>query len=607
MKKALRVMIICMLCIIIGACFVACGDNTMQGGGSARLLDFVGLRFEGETFEYDGTEHRIEVKGAPADATIVYKNNAVTEVGEYTATATVSKEGYNSKTLSAKIVVMPSAKLLVSARALAKNDRLQNYDFYLNLAGTVDVLGITETANANYDGKYRFDQNTGAIKFRRQTSGLLLVDSTEYIYTQNDSKIKVVADEKGEVKKTSVVLANDEGLNLVNIPFVGLVNALKEDNIKKIAMTGRSDYKYVATVGIQTDNAIVSKVLSVLEKLGTNVDLKGVSFSNPTNVSLYFNIDGNKKLVDFKLSAGISFPVKGVNVGFALTYMQKANSTDIDIPSVDGIIVGKDAISKELAVIDGAIANLKNSAAYSIDLEARNEFDPAWNINATVDKYAARMYKNTDAETGRIDFNHSFVYNAHTDTDDKDKFKFTIGNTKTGEVYRISRKGTNTNTMLEGISADGQFDYLTAIARASYLDVDCIKKVEKDGKVLYYVYLNDDATHNVQRKITDVINSNPTDSITDVENYFNAEQNQIDESEMIVEMKDGALVGISITTELRYCPTGGEYTERNIVLTNEIVLTVNDKLDNALDYVAPDDVKTTLGHYGLNNAKFYIL
>lgn len=116
MKKALRVMIICMLCIIIGACFVACGDNTMQGGGSARLLDFVGLRFEGETFEYDGTEHRIEVKGAPADATIVYKNNAVTEVGEYTATATVSKEGYNSKTLSAKIVVMPSAKLLVSAR-----------------------------------------------------------------------------------------------------------------------------------------------------------------------------------------------------------------------------------------------------------------------------------------------------------------------------------------------------------------------------------------------------------------------------------------------------------------------------------------------------------
>lgn len=178
MKKALRVMIICMLCIIIGACFVACGDNTMQGGGSARLLDFVGLRFEGETFEYDGTEHRIEVKGAPADATIAYKNNAVTEVGEYTATATVSKEGYNSKTLSAKIVVMPSAKLLVSARALAKNDRLQNYDFYLNLAGTVDVLGITETANANYDGKYRFDQNTGAIKFRRQTSGLLLVDST---------------------------------------------------------------------------------------------------------------------------------------------------------------------------------------------------------------------------------------------------------------------------------------------------------------------------------------------------------------------------------------------------------------------------------------------
>ena len=123
--------------------------------------------------------------------------------------------------------------MLVSARTLAKNDNVQNYDFYLNLAGTVDALGITQTANANYDGKYRYNQDTGAIKFWRQTSGVLLVDSTEYIYTQNDAKVKVVANDKGEVKKTAIIPAEDEELNLINIPFVSLVNALKKKMLKK--------------------------------------------------------------------------------------------------------------------------------------------------------------------------------------------------------------------------------------------------------------------------------------------------------------------------------------------------------------------------------------
>ena len=122
---------------------------------------------------------------------------------------------------------------------------------------------------------------------------------------------------------------------------------------------------------------------------------------------------------------------------------------------------------------------------------------------------------------------------------------------------------------------------------------------------MYYIYLNDGATHGVQGKITNVINSNPTDETTDVENYFNAEQNQIDESEMVVEMKDGAIVSINIKTEIRYCPTGGEYTERNIVLTNEIVLKINEKLSDAQKYEAPKTVDTPLT--GLNNAKFYIL
>lgn len=66
---------------------------------------------------------------------------------------------------------LPTASTLVTARTNAKTANEQNYDFYLNLAGMIEALGITETANANYDGKYRFNAETGNLKFRRQTSG----------------------------------------------------------------------------------------------------------------------------------------------------------------------------------------------------------------------------------------------------------------------------------------------------------------------------------------------------------------------------------------------------------------------------------------------------
>ncbi len=614
-KTVFTTILIVVMCAVLCACLVACGGNDdgsqqsggQQGGSSeSGLKNFEGLTFANETVTYDGREHQLTVKNLPTDANVVYTSNKGTDIGEYNATATVSKDGYVTKTLSAKLVILPSANMLVTSRANAKNANEQNYDFYLNLAGTIDALGITETANANYDGKYRFNTATGDLKFRRETSGILLVDSTEYIYTQNDAKIKVVENEKGEVKKASVLPKEDEGLDLINMPFVALVNGLKEDNITKIELSGVAGYKYVATLALQSDNALISSLLGKVEKLGTKVNLKDVSFTNPMGVKMYFNLDNTQKLVDFKMSADVSFPVKGVGATIKLTYLQKENNATINIPSTQGLIIGKDAIKSEMDIVDKAIEDLKNSSAYSLDLEARNEFDPAWNINATVDKYIARMYKNTDADTGRVDFNHSFEYKAHTDTDDKDTFKFTVGNIKTGEVYRISRKGTNTNTLLEGVSADGQFDYLTSIAKADYTNVDCIKKVEKDGSVFYYIYLDKTSTHNVQKKITDVINSNPTDNVTDVQNYFN-EDNQIDEAEMVVEMKDGALVAIDVKTQLRYCPTGGEHTERNIVLTNTISLTVNGKLSSAQDYVAPDAVLTTVGHFGLNNAKFYIL
>ena len=93
----------------------------------------------------------------------------------------------------------------------------------------------------------------------------------------------------------------------------------------------------------------------------------------------------------------------------------------------------------------------------------------------------------------------------------------------------------------------------------------------------------------MQNKILEIINSNDAEGVLDVNNYFNSDY-IVEEAEIVIEMKDGKLVGMECLTELKYCPTGGDYTEYNITLTNTIEFVINDRLNKALDYEAPGKV-----------------
>ena len=57
------------------------------------------------------------------------------------------------------------------------------------------------------------------------------------------------------------------------------------------------------------------------------------------------------------------------------------------------------------------------------------------------------------------------------------------------------------------------------------------------------------------------------------------------------ELKNGEIVGIDCKTELCYEPTAGEYTEYNITLTDTVKLRVNEKLEEAQDYEAPEKLE----------------
>ena len=87
------------------------GGQVNPGGGGQDAdpskLEFTGVAFESATYTYDGSSHILgEVTGAPEGTSIVYTGRSeYTNAGTYQASAKLSKDGYNDKTLNATLTI----------------------------------------------------------------------------------------------------------------------------------------------------------------------------------------------------------------------------------------------------------------------------------------------------------------------------------------------------------------------------------------------------------------------------------------------------------------------------------------------------------------------
>lgn len=505
---------------------------------------------------------------------------------------------------------VPTAAEIVAARAKTVSKTEQGYDFKLTITGDFNVLGLGTSLNGKYDGAYRYDGSTDEVAFKRTTSGALLADSTCYVFTSGDSRIKATMD-GNEVKKLSVEIPEEQDITMVNLPIVAIVNSADEKSISDIKALKNSDYGYSCKLTAGNDNPAYAALNKVFEKLGTGVSFKGIELAENTS-TFDFNLE-NGEINDFHLGFKLQIGVKSVKVVLSVDYTQKGASTVISLPntSSSGIVYKATDVQTEVTAINAAIDDLKDDPAYSLDLTAKNEFDPGWNKLAIVDSYTARMYKRT---IDGVDwFNHSYYYKAHSETAGKETYKFTIGNVNgTDEenqgTWLISRKSSNTQTKLENVTADTQFDFLTSMVKQSVSGIDCIKKQINGTTVTYTVYIGKAATKSVQEKIVGMINTNSYDDVIEVENYFNAE-NVIKDASIKIVLTEGKITSIVCDTELCYTPTGGDYTEYNITLNNTIDLQVNKNLTKAQTYEVPNKVKGNAIGWGnnLNDSEYYIL
>lgn len=126
MKKKILLLSTCLLGALL---FTSCGGNENNnppiekpgedtddpigdegekpGEEETPKLDFTGVTFASATYTYDGNHHILnEVSGAPADTNITYTGRyEYVDVGTYTATALLQKDGYNDLTLNATLTI----------------------------------------------------------------------------------------------------------------------------------------------------------------------------------------------------------------------------------------------------------------------------------------------------------------------------------------------------------------------------------------------------------------------------------------------------------------------------------------------------------------------
>lgn len=505
---------------------------------------------------------------------------------------------------------IPTATEIVSARKSSASQTVQGYDFNLTFTGNFNVLGLGTALNGKYDGSYRYNGDSGDLSFKRTTGGALLFDSTCYVFNSGDNRIKVTMD-GSEVKKLSVELPEEQNITMINLPVVAIVDSITESNISNVIRAENSEYEYSCQVAVNGSNPVYAALGKVFEKLGTGVSFKGIEMAGNAS-TLDFNLK-NGKLDDFHLGFQLQIGVKSVNVILDVDYSQKGAATSVLLPDTEnsGIIYRTADIQTEVNRINAAIEDLKNDPVYSLDLTAKNEFDPGWNKLAIVDSYGARMYKkNADG----VDwFNHSYYFKSHSETSGKETYKYTIGNVNGKDednkgTWLISRKSTNTQTKLDNISASTQFDFLTSMVKQRANEIDCITKNSVGNMCVYTVFLGKVAAKSVQEKIVGMINTNDYGDVSDVNNYFNTE-NTIKDASVEIVLTDGKISSIVCGTELCYTPTGGEYTEYNITLNNVIELQVNKNLAKAQEYIVPDKVKGNILGWGknLNDSEYYIL
>ena len=228
--------------------------------------DFTGITFQGKTLTYDGAEHALAITGTmPDGASVAYENERGTNAGTYAATATLSRENYNTKVLNATLTIN---KADIPDGLITFSDAEVEYD---GLSHSLVIVGAVPNGCSvvyTYNGETRDSVTAGG-----DYTVVATVSGQNHNARQYTAKLTIKTTEK---QLWSVMIGN----------VVYFQNPLDNDTLYKYAdgtltKIGNDEANYLTAVGNNLYFTSKGLLSSNIKKLTTAQE---VSTSNPSAV-----------------------------------------------------------------------------------------------------------------------------------------------------------------------------------------------------------------------------------------------------------------------------------------------------------------------------------
>ena len=465
--------------------------------------------------------------------------------------------------------------LLTVQKAKRQTTGLTSYQYDFDLSAKIKFKSAVSFSPANYSGTTYVNTANETTQFfqKRELSGLLVIDSTNYVYNTGTDLIKISADED---KDFSVI--NHETVDSVydfdKYNFGYILKSLNDDGFVKVNKQGD---KYNLSL---KPNFSQDSMLATLNQIDSKIILKALNAYTKAEWGIYFNVNtwvtlnsDHSYLETFHFDASVV--IKDVfEIGFEFNQtFTKYSNVQISLPQFANTIVDESQVKTELNNIKTIVESAKAESTSYYDYDVKTTVDHGVSktnplglaVNSRTKGVAKRQISGND-----IFFNNRLLVDSDYKNSDQlgslvkdyDSYRARLNNSNK-DVYDVEdpKIGFNKYTLLEGYNEDEIDNYymLPSTSIFTYDNIKVVKKTtDKKSNTVYKFGLSTEGVQNLLDFYNDSIRIDFT-RVTPVQIY------KID-SEFVCKKaaftytvnQSGKLIGVDIDLKGFYVESGSD-------------------------------------------------
>lgn len=388
------------------------------------------------------------------------------------------------------------------------------YEYDFSVKAKIKFAGAVSYSPANYSGTTYVKTDNPNTQFlqRRELSGALVIDSTNYVYNIGTDLIKISADEN---KDFSVV--NHETVSSIydfdKFNFGHILKTLSDNDVLSATKSGN---KYVLSLHTNFSQDSLLGVLNYIDSsllLKTLNDYTKSQWGVGLKINAWATLNSNNYLSTFHFDAAVS--IKNVfEIGFELeqTFNKYGSGVSITLPSFANTVTSESEVTQKINTVKTAFNASKSRATSYYDYSVKTAVDHGISlanplglaVNSTTKGYTKRQIVNdTVYFNNRLEVDSDYKNNDQLGdlVEDYDSFRARL---TTGEVYNVldPTAGFNKYTLLEGYNNDSVDNYymLPSVNLLSFNNIKAVKTTTKDNLTTYQFALTTDAVKNILKE-----------------------------------------------------------------------------------------------------------